>query len=143
MRNDVHFPPPPGDPDPSPDPRRKPAVGGRPVARPRSAQATHPHPADRAHSLNSTSDRAATGPLYETPEDRGGIDSTTLSIIVVSVVAIVLFVIFWTVFRTANTPTVQPSGDVPNATIIDDAPKPEEQPTAEPAAPAPDAPAAP
>lgn len=94
MRNDVHFPPAPGDPVPPTGPNvTPPAAPGRTAVTPRSPEATHPHPADRAHSLNQTSDRAATGPLYETPEDRGGIDSTTLSIVVVAGVAVALLIV--------------------------------------------------
>ena len=96
MRNDVNFPPAPGSsptPPPEPGPVVAPMVPGRTAVTPRSPEATHPHPADRAHSLNQTSDKTATGPLYETPEDRGGIDSTTLSIVVVSGVAVALLIV--------------------------------------------------
>lgn len=87
MRNDVK-PPPPLDGVPMVPPVRPPAA----------AHGQVPHP-DRAHSLRRTSDTPATGPLYDTPEDRGGISSMTLSIIVVGVVASALLVIAWTVFR--------------------------------------------
>lgn len=118
MRNDVSFPPNPNDPGETPA-AAKPAVST--YLNGRSPEPSRPHAADRAHSLEKARDKPATGPIYETPEDRGGIDSTVLSIVVVSIVAIVLLIIGWTVFSGVEA-TTRPAENatVPNATIIDD-----------------------
>jgi hypothetical protein len=150
MRNDVSFPPDPntpGDDDArpaanTPAARRAAAAAAAATRRNgRAAQPTHPHPSspyqppgpthphtpDRAHSLEKTRDRPATGLIYDTPEERGGIDSTVLSIVVVSFVAIGLLLIGWTIFRGADAVTKPTDSTVPNATIADD-PKPPDDP---------------
>ena len=93
MLNDVGVPPDPNAPIPN-----EPTNAGSARVRAR-LEPSHPHAADRAHSLERTSDRPATGMIYETPEDRGGIDSTTLSIVVVAGVAIALLIVAYLFFR--------------------------------------------
>lgn len=85
MRNDVGVPPP--DPNASSVPLTPaPRANGR-------AEASRPHALDRAHGLDKLSDKTTTGIIYETPEDRGGIDSLTLSIVVVAGVAVALLIV--------------------------------------------------
>ena len=105
MRNDVNFPPAAGDAEPTRTPTTAPAT--TPATPARSAAVggkghpdphPHAHRPDRAHSLERTSDHAATDVIYDMPEARGGIDSLTLTIIVVSVVCILLLIVAYTVF---------------------------------------------
>jgi hypothetical protein len=125
MRNDVHIPPANSDAVPGPENTAHKATQAG-YLNSRAPEARHPAPPDRAHSLERTSDKTATGMIYDTPEDRGGIDSLTLSIIVVAVISIVLLIVFLTFFRSVDAPAVQSPGEVPNATVIDDRPIPED-----------------